>query len=53
MRVWKYVPHLDYTAHSDFDRSKSVAEIDQQLYRKYDLTADEIEFIETHVKEMA
>lgn len=33
--------------------SKSVAEIDQQLYRKYDLTADEIEFIETHVKEMA
>ena len=28
-------------------------EIDQQLYRKYDLTADEIEFIETHVKEMA
>jgi chromosome segregation ATPase len=30
-----------------------VAEIDRQLYRKYDLTADEIEFIETHVKEMA
>ena len=29
------------------------AEIDRQLYRKYDLTADEIEFIETHVKEMA
>ena len=24
-----------------------------QLYRKYDLTADEIELIETHVKEMA
>ena len=41
------------TAHSDIDWSKSVAEIDQQLYRKYDLTADEIEFIETHVKEMA
>ena len=34
-------------------KSKAVAEIDQQLYRKYDLTADEIEFIETHVKEMA
>ena len=51
--VWKYVPLQDFTAHSDIDWSKSVAEIDQQLYRKYDLTADEIEFIEAHVKEMA
>ena len=51
--VWKYVPLQDFTAHSDIDWSRSVAEIDQQLYRKYDLTADEIEFIETHVKEMA
>lgn len=50
---WKYVPLQDFTVHSDIDWSKSVAEIDQQLYRKYDLTADEIEFIETHVKEMA
>ena len=50
---WKYVPLQDFTAHSDIDWSKSVAEIDQQLYRKYDLTTDEIEFIETHVKEMA
>ena len=50
---WKYVPLQDFTAHSDIDWSKSVAEIDQQLYRKYDLTADEIEFIETRVKEMA
>ena len=50
---WKYVPLQDFTAYSDIDWSKSVAEIDQQLYRKYDLTADEIEFIETHVKEMA
>ena len=50
---WKYVPLQDFTAHSDIDWSKSVAEIDRQLYREYDLTADEIEFIETHVKEMA
>lgn len=49
---WKYVPLQDFTAHSDIDWSKSVAEIDRQLYRKYDLTADEIEFIEAHVKEM-
>lgn len=50
---WQWVPLQDFTAHSDIDWSKSVAEIDRQLYRKYDLTADEIEFIETHVKEMA
>ena len=51
--TWKYVPLQDFTDHSDIDWSKSVSEIDRQLYRKYDLTADEIEFIETHVKEMA
>ena len=51
--TWKNVPLQDFTDHSDIDWSKSVAEIDRQLYRKYDLTADEIEFIETHVKEMA
>ena len=51
--TWRMVPIQDFTAHSDIDWSKSVAEIDQQLYRKYDLTADEIDFIETHVKEMA
>ena len=50
---WKYVPLQDFTAHYDIDWSKSVAEIDRLLYCKYDLTADEIEFIETHVKEMA
>ena len=51
--TWKYVPLQDFTAHSDIDWSVSIAELDRQLYRKYDLTADEIEFIETHVKEMA
>ena len=51
--VFRMIPLQDFTAHSDIDWSKSVAEIDRQLYHKYDLTADEIEFIETHVKEMA
>lgn len=50
---WKYVPLQDFTANSDIDWSKSIAEIDQQLYKKYDLSAEEINFIETHVKEMA
>lgn len=49
---WKYVPLQDFTPNSDIDWSKSIPEIDQQLYKKYDLTPDEIKFIETHVKEM-
>lgn len=51
--VWKMIPLQDFTTNSDIDWSKSVANIDRQLYKKYDLSADEIEFIETHVKEMA
>lgn len=50
--VWEYVPLQDFTNQSDIDWSKSIAEIDQQLYKKYRLDNDEIEFIESHVKEM-
>ena len=49
---WKYVPLQDFTPDSDIDWSKSISDIDQQLYKKYGLTPDEINFIETHVKEM-
>jgi len=49
---WKYVPLQDFTSKSDIDWSKSVREIDRQLYKKYDLDESEIEFIESHVKEM-
>lgn len=49
---WKYVPLQDFTENSDIDWTKSIPEIDQQLYKKYGLDKDEIEFIETHVKAM-
>ena len=49
---WKYVPIQDFTFASDINWSKSIREIDQQLYKKYGLNAAEIEFIESHVKEM-
>lgn len=51
--VWKYVPKQDFSAYSDIDWSTSVAEIDHQLYKKYNLSTEEINFIETKVKEMA
>ncbi len=50
--TWAKVPMQDFTENSDIDWSKSIPEIDKQLYTKYDLTQEEIDFIETHVKEM-
>lgn len=50
--VWYYIPNQDFSLNSDIDWSKSISEIDQQLYRKYGLTQEEINFIETKVKPM-
>lgn len=50
--VFCYVPLQDFTAQSDIDWSKSVADIDQQLYKKYNLSPDEIDFIEKMIKPM-
>ena len=49
---WKYVPLQDFTDASDINWSQSVADIDRQLYAKYGLDEKEIDFIESHVKEM-
>ncbi len=51
--VWSRIPQQDFTLSSDIDWNKSIREIDQQLYKKYGLTNEEIHFIEAHVKEMA
>lgn len=50
--VWKYVPLQDFSVNSDIDWSQSVADIDHQLYKKYNLSQEEIDFIEEKVKEM-
>ena len=50
--TWEYVPLQDFTEHSDIDWSKSLAEIDQQLYKKYELSPEEIAFIEKMIKPM-
>lgn len=49
---WRCVPLQDFTDNSDIDWSKSIAEIDKQLYKKYGLSQEEINFIEKNVKEM-
>lgn len=50
--TWKYVPRQDFTGESDIDWSKTIPEIDQQLYEKYGLDAQEVAFIESRVKLM-
>lgn len=51
--VWRMIPLQDFTPASDIDWSQSIPDIDRQLYKKYNLDDAEVEFIETHVKEMA
>lgn len=46
------IPLQDFTDKSDIDWSKSVAEIDKQLYAKYNLDDTEIAFIESMIKPM-
>ena len=50
--TWANVPMQDFTARSDIDWSKSIGEIDAQLYAKYGLSPDEIAFIESMIKPM-
>lgn len=50
--VYKLVPLQDFTKQSDIIWSKSIYDIEQQLYKKYNLNEEEINFIEKHVKEM-
>ena len=52
IETWRMIPLQDFSDKSDIDWSRSIPEIDQQLYKKYGLTQEEIDFIETHVKEM-
>ena len=46
---WEYVPMQDFSDSSDIDWTKSISEIDIQLYEKYGLSVDEISFIESKV----
>lgn len=51
-KVYRFVPTQDFTENSDIDWSKSIEEIDAQLYAKYGLNDKEIEFIESMIKPM-
>lgn len=51
-KTYKFLPLQDFTNKSDIDWNKPITEIDKQLYKKYKLTEEEIEFIESMIKPM-
>ena len=50
--VYELVPLQDFTNQSDIDWSQSISDIDKQLYKKYNLTDEEIDYIEKTIKPM-
>lgn len=50
--VWSKVPLQNFTQQSDINWDLSIPELDAALYQKYNLTQDEIDFIESNVSAM-
>lgn len=51
-KTYSFVPIQDFTENSDIDWSRSIDEIDSQLYAKYHLTEEETAFVEKMIKPM-
>ena len=52
VETWSNIPIQNFTNESDIDWSKSIHEIDLQLYKKYGLGKKEVQFIEKTMKPM-
>ena len=50
--VWELIPWLDFSDKSDIDWSKSNSDLNKALYTKFNLSEEEIKFIEEQVKPM-
>lgn len=51
-QVYQFVPMQDYTENSNILWGQSTSDIDKQLYEKYNLTQEEINFIESMIRTM-
>ena len=51
--VYKFVPVENFTANSDIDWSKSIDEIDIQLFNKYNLSEEEINYINQKITKVS
>ena len=47
-----FIPMQDFSNEGDIDWSVSTENIDRQLYEKYGLSNEEIDFIESKIKAM-
>lgn len=52
-KTYKFIPLQNFNSDSDINWNTSIEEIDKQLYKKYSLIDEEIEFIENMIKPMA
>lgn len=50
--TWCNVPQQNFSNKSDIDWNQPIPEIDKQLFKKYNLSEEEIKFIDTNVKPM-
>ena len=50
--TWEYVPMQNFSRTSDIDWDKSIEEIDNQLYRKYALSEEDVAFINRRIAEI-
>lgn len=51
-KTYRFVPMQDFTNNSDIDWNKSIDEIDEQLFKKYGLDEEEINYIKQNIKPM-
>lgn len=51
-KVYRFVPIQDFTNNSDIKWNCKIDEIDNQLFSKYKLTDEDIDFIKTNIQEM-
>jgi|LSQX01.2.fsa_nt_gb hypothetical protein len=51
-QTYRFVPMQDFTDNSDVDWTKSIADIDEQLFDKYHLSSEEREHIKNSIKDM-
>ena len=51
-KTYKFIPIENFTSESDIDWSKSINEIDEQLFDKYGLSIEEKEHIKSSIKDM-
>ncbi len=51
--VYQFVPLQDFTKKSDINWEENIKDIDEQLYKKYKLTEDEVSYIDSSIRYMS